>query len=54
MKMKIGTVLKVLESPVLEADVISVIEVVYPDDGLPFFKQKFADFPANEAGATCH
>jgi hypothetical protein len=46
--------LELFEAPALESGIVGVVDVVYPNDGVPFLKQKLGDLPADKTCAACH
>jgi hypothetical protein len=54
MECKAGPLSQTAQAPILEADVVSVVQVVDTDDGMAGVEEQFTDPPADEAGGTGH
>jgi hypothetical protein len=53
-KGKIRVAFELGKSPLFEADVVRVVQVVHADHAVPLAEQTLADLPADKASAACH
>ena len=53
-KGKIRVAFELGKSPLFEADVVRVVQVVHADHSVALAEQTLADLPADKASAACH